>query len=739
MGDFSNYKSMKLNLALLIAFISVTHVFGQTTIWTENFNNSCATGCPASAYAGSNGAWSVTSQGTNGSFANEWYISGSECGMPQGQCGTSCTTAPINPSLHIGSNVVFMGTPLSVDVGAAYLSGGAALGGDATTNKRAESPIINTTGFNNLSISFNYIENGQGAIDNAQLWIFDGVAWALLDDMPKTLCCGGVPCTGTNQGLWTAYTFNLPASTFDNANVRIGFFWTNNNDDLGTDPSVAIDDVVIQGNPIGGGGGGNAPVADFIFAPGTTCIGNNVLFTDISTNNVGATYSWNFGANATPQTANTPGPHSVTFNTIGNQTISLTVTNVDGTSTSTQTYVVTPGPTVTTSPNVQICQGGSTVISAFGAGAYTWDNGLGIGTQHVVSPLVTTTYTVTGIDVNGCSGTASVTVTVDGVGPTLTTSSIDAVCFGSSTGQASVVAVGNAPFTYSWAPLGGNQATASNLFPGNYTVSVTDANGCTSTGNATVGSPTQIQANASITNSDCNQNNGSILLNPSGGNGSYSYSWLPGGSTNQLLTNLASGNYQVTITDGNSCTQQFNFTIEFNDDYVVSVTPASSNIAYQQNVLLTTDVTPSVPGATYSWSPVQGLSCTNCPNPIASPASSTTYTVTVTGPNGCSQSAQAIINVELPCGTVFMPTIFSPNGDFLNDRLCVLGACVEFVSYTIYNRWGEEVFTSRNQEECWNGTFRGKPAPNGVYAYKYQVTLTDGRLIEESGSLTLVR
>jgi gliding motility-associated-like protein len=704
----------------------------QTTIWTENFNNGCATGCLANTYNGPNGAWSIASVGTNGNFANEWFVSGAECGMQPNQCGTDCGST--NSSLHIGSNATLFGVPL-IDQGASYLAGASPLG-DATTNKRVESPVINTTGFENLTISFNYIENGQGNIDNAQLWLFNGTAWSMLTDMPKTICCGNVPCTGSEQGLWQSFTFNLPAATFNNPNIRIGFFWTNNNDNVGTDPSVAIDDIVIQGFPIGTS---NPPVANFVFSPNSACIGQNVVFTDASTNIAGATYSWNFGPNATPQTANTPGPHTVTFNAVGAQTVTLTVTTPNGSSTSTQTFTVTPGPNVTTSPDVQICQGGSTIISAFGAGAYTWDNGLGIGAQHLVSPSVTTTYTVIGVDAQGCTGTASVTVVVDGVGPQLTMSSVDAVCFGTSTGQASVVAVGNGPFTYQWSPFGGTLPVASNLFPGNYTVTVTDANGCVSTGSTTVGSPAQIQANASITNTDCNINNGSILLNPSGGNGNYTYSWLPGGSTSQLIANLPAGNYQVTITDGNNCSQQFNFAIDLNDDFIVSATPAVSSIPYLGNVQLNTTVTPSLPGAIYSWSPATNLSCINCPNPIASPTTTTSYTVTVTAPNGCSQSAQVLINVDLPCGSVFMPTIFSPNGDFLNDRLCVLGTCIEFSTYTIYNRWGEEVFTSRNQSECWNGTFRGKPAPNGVYAYKLQVTLTDGTVLEDSGTLTLVR
>ncbi len=727
---------MRRSLLVLLSIISSNLVLSQTTIWQENFNNACAAGCLANAYNGTNGAWTVTSQGVNGNFANEWFVSGAECGMNAGQCGTDCGTT--NSSLHISSNVVFMGFPL-VDLGAAYLSGGAALGGDATTNKRAESPVINTTGFNNISLSFNYIENGQGTTDNAQVWLFDGSAWSMLFDMAKTQCCGGVACTGNEQGLWAAFNFALPGSTFNNPNIRIGFLWVNNNDDVGTDPSVAIDNVVITGNPIGGGGG-LAPVADFIFSPGTACIGANVLFTDTSTNIVGATYAWNFGPNATPQTASTAGPHNVVFSAAGTQTITLTVTNSEGSSTSTQNFTVTNGPNVTASAAPpQICQNGSTTLTATGAGAYTWDNGLGIGASHVVSPTGTTTYTVTGVDFQGCTGTASVTVTVSGVGPELTMSSVEAACFGTASGQASVVAVGNGPFQYLWSPVGGTNPTATNLFASNYTVSVTDANGCISTGQVTVNGPTPIQPNALITNTNCNAPTGSILLDPQGGAGSYTYSWLPGGSAQPFLNNLAAGNYQVTITDGNNCSQPFNFTIVPNNDFFVEVNPAVSNINYQESVNLNSSVTPQIPGATYSWSPQAGLSCVNCPDPIASPSQTTTYTLTVTHPNGCTQTAQARINVTLPCGSIFMPTIFSPNGDFLNDKLCLMGACVEYMTFTIYNRWGEVVFTSNSQEECWNGSFRGSPAPNGVYAVKYQVTLTDGSMQEGSGNITLVR
>lgn len=722
---------------LIFVGISASYNAQVQTIWSEDFNNGCASGCIADSYNGLNGAWTLNSTGVNGAVANEWFVSGAECGMLPGQCGEVCGSA--NSSLHIGSNIGF-GFDI-IDLGAAYLAGGALLGQDATTNRRADSPDIDATGFANLALSFSYIEGGQGSIDNAEVYWFDGTTWNLLADMAKTTCCdaGGasIPCSGTDQGLWANFTINLPAGAANIPNLRIGFFWTNNNDEIGTDPSVAIDNIVITAEPLGGGGG--APIADFSFGPANPCVGQEVVFTDNSTNGAGAVYAWDFGPNALPPLAGTPGPHTVIFTSAGVQTVTLTVTNIDGTSSISQDITVNPGPTVTTSPDVTICSGGSTMITAFGANAYQWDNGLGANASHTVSPVVTTTYNVIGFDLAGCAGTASVTVIVSGVGPDLQTSSVDALCFGGATGQASVVATGSGPFSYSWSPTGGSNDIANGLFPGNYTVSVTDSQGCISDATVAVGSPTQIVANGSVTDTDCNVDNGAILINPSGGVGPYTFVWLPGGSANALLTNVGAGDYQVNITDANNCSISGNFAVGLNDDFIVSVDPPVSTIEYQESVLLDVTIVPDVPGATYSWSPATGLSCTDCPNPIAAPFLNTTYTVTVTSPNGCSQTAQATVNVDLPCAAAFMPTIFSPNGDGLNDELCLMGSCVLTMTYSIYNRWGELVFTSQDQLECWDGTFRGKPAPAGVYAYKLQVNLNDGTLQEESGNITLAR
>src|SRR5690606_22643499 len=113
------------------------------------------------------------------------------------------------------------------------------------TNRRAQSPVINCTGRSNITLSFNYIEFGEGTNDNATLWYYDGSTWAQIADMPKTNCCGGA-CNGFRQGQWTNYTIMLPASANNNANVQIGFKWQNNDDGVGTDPSFAVDDIALS-------------------------------------------------------------------------------------------------------------------------------------------------------------------------------------------------------------------------------------------------------------------------------------------------------------------------------------------------------------------------------------------------------------------------------------------------------------------------------------------------------------
>ncbi len=220
-----------MKTGILITFWLLLFVQGraQVVFWSENFENNCSSGCAATAYSGANGAWSVTSTGVNGPDANIWFVSCAENGQATGICGAGCGT---DESMHVGSSIYG-------DLGAAYLAGG--MGTTPETNRRVNSPVINCTGRNTITLSFVYIENGEGTTDNATLKISynGGTTWSDLADMGKTpLCVSG-------QGRWQTYSVVLPASANNNANVRLGFNWTNNNN-TGTDPSFAVDDIQLS-------------------------------------------------------------------------------------------------------------------------------------------------------------------------------------------------------------------------------------------------------------------------------------------------------------------------------------------------------------------------------------------------------------------------------------------------------------------------------------------------------------
>lgn len=225
---------MKLYLLLLFSFVFVyssTDVNAQQVFWTETFGSGCNTGTEANNENTANGTWTVSNTGVNGTDANIWYISAEENGEGVGNCGAGCGN---NPTLHI--------SPTTIDVGAAYLNGDGGFGFDATTDARAQSPLIDCTGECDITLSFEYIENGDGTLDNHILWYFDGTTWSVLDDTPKT------PTTCSPQGEWSQYSIGLPSSADNNPDVKIGFQWVNNNDNTGTDPSFAVYNIELSSN-----------------------------------------------------------------------------------------------------------------------------------------------------------------------------------------------------------------------------------------------------------------------------------------------------------------------------------------------------------------------------------------------------------------------------------------------------------------------------------------------------------
>jgi gliding motility-associated-like protein len=220
------------------------------------------------------------------------------------------------------------------------------------------------------------------------------------------------------------------------------------------------------------------------------------------------------------------------------------------------------------------------------------------------------------------------------------------------------------------------------------------------------------------------------------------YSWTgPNGFTSSVInpiidpaTASMGGVYSLTVTVDGCTSPPSTINVVVTGGLNLTITPPNPEINQGGSVNL------NVTGATnYTWSPAQGLSCTTCANPVASPLTTTTYTVTGTNAQGCSGTANVLVFVDVPCNEVFVPTIFSPNDDGANDLQCVFGNCISSLNYAIYNRWGELIFQTNSPNICWDGTYKDKPVDVGIYVYKLSVKRTDGSEIQKSGNLTLIR
>jgi gliding motility-associated-like protein len=209
----------------------------------------------------------------------------------------------------------------------------------------------------------------------------------------------------------------------------------------------------------------------------------------------------------------------------------------------------------------------------------------------------------------------------------------------STTGTASVFG-GTAPYTYTWVPAGGNASVAIGLTPNSYTVLVTDANGCTGSGNLIILSNAAVSVFVSAIPPPCtNPNSGTVIASISGGSPPYNYSWSSGGPNSATLANVPPGPYQVTVTDQGGCTYTGSTTMMPANGISASVT--ASSITCNGGL---SNATVSATGAsgtyTYNWAPVTGTSS------VLSNIPANNYSCTITDGSGCS--ATATINITEP-------------------------------------------------------------------------------------------
>ncbi len=332
-------------------------------------------------------------------------------------------------------------------------------------------------------------------------------------------------------------------------------------------------------------------------------------------------------------------PGSLSGTTVNVTPASTTTYTVTGTSaqgcTSTQTVLVTVGPpptVVASSSSSSICTGGNTTLNASGASTYTWMPGSLSGSSVAVSPTSNTTYTVTGSNGAGCSNTATVAITVNAL-PTVTSSASSATtCSGDP-----VTLTGNGASTYAWMPgsLSGASVIDAPTASTTYTVTGTDVNGCsnTSTVSVTVNSLPTVSASSS-SNTICIGD--AVTLT---GTGATTFNWMPGSLSGSSVIDspVSSVTYTVTGTDANGCSNTSNVSVTVNALPTVTASSSSSVTCAGGQITLTGNG-----ASTYNWMPgsLSGATVNDIPS------SSTTYTVTGTDANGCSNTSTVSVTVN---------------------------------------------------------------------------------------------
>lgn len=359
---------------------------------------------------------------------------------------------------------------------------------------------------------------------------------------------------------------------------------------------------------------------------------------------------------------------------------------------------------------------------------------------------------------NGCTSAASVEV---GNNQTLPEIAINIEeSFDCLFEEAILSTQNNSNYQYQWngpdanAVATPNQATTTVYEPGLYILQVTNTNnGCVQSDSLLMEDNAGIQAlSIELIQPGCEnqaQSGSLAVVEVLGGTGPYEFSFENQAFASQdFFPNLSPGDYRIIAQDANGCTYDSLVTIEVLQPHIVQIEAPKNPIDLGERITLSTvfDI-PISDISDLSWFSedslrCQGLDCFTLP---IEPTLTTVYEVISTDVNGCSSAASIEIFVS-KLDQLFIPNVFSPNEDGINDvlKLFAGSAVNQILQMRIFDRWGEQLFSvdamhPNDPEAHWDGTFRGKKMPQGVYVYWLKMELLDGSIQEKSGDFTIMR
>jgi len=523
----------------------------------------------------------------------------------------------------------------------------------------------------------------------------------------------------------------------------------------------------------------------------TICAGESVTLTATSP---ATTYTWSTGA---------------TTNSIVVSPTVTTMYSVNGTSgscnaTGSGSVTVNAAPTITVAGGTSICSGQTTTLTAGGTNTYTWEPGTVTGNSVAVSPLINSTYSITGTDLSGCSSNTTIAVIVSAAASISVTAPSTVICAGET---ASLTASGAG--TYTWQP-GGIVSPTLNVAPiatQNYTV-LSASGTCTASSVITVSvnAPSSVSITTNSMPLVCSGSSVTLFAS-----GATTYTWNPGNIVANAISVSPSVPTTYTVTGGtgnclSSAVQQVSVTSGIN----FTVNPTSIILCTGTRTTIT-----AVGAQNYIWLPGNYTGSSVTINPSASvvytvigSVGSCTATKTInvnisnvtadfiilnnesdnfgaiqfqnlsSGNNsnhwyfsngtdtyatdpavyfgdpgtyvaclyvkntrGCSDTLCKAVTVGCAENVVFIPNTFSPNADGLNDvfKVVTLPQCIVKYKMSIFNSWGQQVFTSDKFDQGWDGTFKGQPADDNVYSYILEYTMDSGKGYRRTGHVMLFK
>ncbi|BAV08410.1 gliding motility-associated C-terminal domain-containing protein [Filimonas lacunae] len=543
----------------------------------------------------------------------------------------------------------------------------------------------------------------------------------------QTVCVGSKTTLSntTSGGVWSSD--NTTAVTIDassgevtgvaSGNATISYTVTS-----GSCSATATYAVTAQG----------LPVVDAVSGNNTVCVGAKTILSNATSGG-----AWS-SDNTTAATIDASSGE-VTGIASGNATISYTVTS--GTCSATATYAIT----VNAKPVVQaitgndiICVGSKTTLqNATSGGTWSSSNTAAASVDNTSGEVTgmtagnaTISYTVTS---NGCSAKATFNITVKEVpvvpaitgnnnvcanettalsnattGGTWSSGSTAIATVNATSGVVTGIAGGPAIITYT-VNNGGCQASA------NFSITVNEAPALTVSNNVTIckGAATTLQAS---------------------GAGTIQWQGQAAGNNVEVKPE-ATTTYTVTATS-NGCTTTKQVTVSV-DAFSMQLTATPNPVAKGTYVAFATSANTSY--SVTAWQPYTDFSSQIANTQTIVASDSKEYYAVGKSANGCIDTARVMLQVSVNEYDVFAPNFFSPNGDGKNDLYYIYGTVINAIDLKIFNQWGELVFAAKDKNVPWDGTFKGKQQPAGVYIFVANITLNNGASVQKKGSINLIR